>query len=62
MYEIIKSIEDFALLGTSIMCADGKVRQIFPRILMLSADYEEQYAKFKELKAFYRLTNNNLGL
>ncbi|KAF9044107.1 hypothetical protein BJ165DRAFT_1594751 [Panaeolus papilionaceus] len=40
--EIFDSLNDWMQLGTSIQCGDGVVRQIFPRLLMISADYEEQ--------------------
>lgn len=41
-HEILRSIEKHAEFGTSITCGDGIKRQIFPRILIISADYEEQ--------------------
>ncbi|PPQ74821.1 hypothetical protein CVT26_005455 [Gymnopilus dilepis] len=42
MQEIISSIEQYTILGTSMLCADQVERQIFPHILILSADFEEQ--------------------
>lgn len=41
-HEILRSIEHHAEFGTSITCGDGVKRQIFPRIIIISADYEEQ--------------------
>ncbi|KAF8953785.1 hypothetical protein BDZ97DRAFT_1767154 [Flammula alnicola] len=42
VYEIIQSIELHTEIGTSVECADNVVRQIFPHILIISADFEEQ--------------------
>lgn len=42
-YEIVKSIEQYTETGTSVFCGDKITRQIFPRVLFISADYEEQY-------------------
>jgi len=44
--EILKSIESFAEVGCMFNCADGILRWIFPLILILSADYEEQWVQF----------------
>lgn len=41
-YEILKSIEQYAKTGCSVLCGDGVVRRIWPYIIMVSADYEEQ--------------------
>lgn len=41
--KVVESIKTHAEFGTSIRCGDGKERQIFPRIIMISANYEEQY-------------------
>lgn len=41
--KVVESIKTHAEFGRSIRCGDGKERQIFPRIIMISADYEEQY-------------------
>ncbi len=41
--EIVQSIEQYTEIGTSVVCGDKKTRQIFPRVLFISADYEEQY-------------------
>jgi len=42
-YELLASIRRLSKIGCHIKCADGVVRHIFPVILILSADYEEQY-------------------
>ena len=42
-HEIVQSIENAANFGTILMCGDGLERQIFPRVLIISADFEEQY-------------------
>jgi hypothetical protein len=42
-YEVLASIQQLSKLGYHIECADKVVRHIFPAILILSADYEEQY-------------------
>ncbi|KJA14864.1 hypothetical protein HYPSUDRAFT_119953, partial [Hypholoma sublateritium FD-334 SS-4] len=41
-YEIVKSIEQYTESGTTVICGDKIERQIFPRVLFLSANYEEQ--------------------
>ena len=42
-HELLASIRTLSKIGYKIKCADGEVRHIFPAILILSADYEEQY-------------------
>ncbi|KAF8956124.1 hypothetical protein BDZ97DRAFT_1907300 [Flammula alnicola] len=42
VYEIIHSIELHTEIGTAITCGDQVIRQIFPHILIISADFEEQ--------------------
>jgi hypothetical protein len=42
-YEVLATIHELSKSGYHIQCADGVVRHIFPAILILSADYEEQY-------------------
>lgn len=42
-YEVLASIRKLSKTGYHMECADGVVRHIFPAILILSADYEEQY-------------------
>jgi len=42
MFEIVKSIESLAETGHHLVCGDGVERLVFPHILILSADYEEQ--------------------
>jgi hypothetical protein len=41
--KLLTSIHELSKIGYSIECADGVVRHIYPAILILSADYEEQY-------------------
>lgn len=41
--ELLDSIHAHSKSGYHIRCADGVVRHLFPIILILSADYEEQY-------------------
>ena len=40
--KLLASIRDPSKIGYSIECADGITRHIYPAILILSADYEEQ--------------------
>ncbi|KAH9486000.1 hypothetical protein JR316_0000063 [Psilocybe cubensis] len=42
VHKILQSIEAPATFGAAIKCGDGKIRNIFPHILSISADYEEQ--------------------
>lgn len=42
-YELLDTIRNLSKIGYSIKCADGVIRRIFPAIIILSADYEEQY-------------------
>ncbi|KAH9487472.1 hypothetical protein JR316_0001548 [Psilocybe cubensis] len=42
VHKILQSIEAPATFGAAIKCGDGKTRNIFPHILSISADYEEQ--------------------
>ena len=42
-HELLATICTLSKIGHKIKCADGEVRHLFPAILMLSADYEEQY-------------------
>jgi hypothetical protein len=42
MSEIVSSIEALSEIGHHLLCGDGVDRTIFPHILILSADYEEQ--------------------
>ena len=41
--KLLASIHRLSKEGYWVPCADGQVRRIFPSILILSADYEEQY-------------------
>ena len=42
-YELLDSIQTYSQVGIYIKCADGIERHLYPVILILSADYEEQY-------------------
>jgi hypothetical protein len=44
--KLLKSIRKISKGGYSIDCADEINRLVHTAILMLSADYEEQYSKF----------------
>lgn len=41
-YKLIESIELHSKTGCTTRCGDGVVRNIYPLILILAADYEEQ--------------------
>jgi hypothetical protein len=41
--KLLASISELSKIGFHIECADGVTRHVFPAILILSADYEEQY-------------------
>jgi hypothetical protein len=41
-YELLDSIQAVSKTGLHIKCADGMTRHLYPVILILSADYEEQ--------------------
>jgi hypothetical protein len=42
-YKILESIEVYSKIGCWVECGDGVRRLIYPLILILAADYEEQY-------------------
>ena len=42
-YELLASIYKLSQTGRHVKCADGKECHVFPAILILSADFEEQY-------------------
>ena len=42
MHILLESIESLSEVGFLFMCSDGKKRLIFPCVMILSADYEEQ--------------------
>lgn len=42
MYKLLESIKIHSKVGCWVDCGDGMVRHIFPLILVLAADYEEQ--------------------
>ncbi|KAF8151553.1 hypothetical protein B0H34DRAFT_678154 [Crassisporium funariophilum] len=59
--KIVKSIKPYAQTGFKIECGDGITRIIYPHIIMLSANYEEQTFKyFTELSITYHITQNNI--
>ncbi|KAJ6631086.1 hypothetical protein B0H10DRAFT_1773471 [Mycena sp. CBHHK59/15] len=41
LYKLLESIVDISMVGQWTPCGDGVVRWLFPRILILAADYEE---------------------
>ena len=41
-YKLLESIEIYSKIGCWVDCGDGVRRRIFPLILILAADYEEQ--------------------
>ena len=41
--KLLESIHKLSKIGFKIQCADGVVRHVYLAILILSADYEEQY-------------------
>ncbi|KAJ6628855.1 hypothetical protein B0H10DRAFT_2260023 [Mycena sp. CBHHK59/15] len=41
LYKLLKSIVDISMVGQWTPCGDGVDRQLFPRIVILAADYEE---------------------
>jgi len=43
-FKVLESIHKLSKIGFNIKCADGETRLLYLAILMLSADYEEQYA------------------
>lgn len=42
--KLLESIEGYSETGCYVKCGDGVTRRFFPFVLILSADYEEQYA------------------
>ena len=42
-YEVLATISELSRTGQHVKCGDGIDRHVFPAILILSADYEEQY-------------------
>jgi hypothetical protein len=43
-YEILDSIRLLGKVGYKLLCGDLIARWLFPLLLILSSDYEEQYA------------------
>ena len=41
-YKLVESIEAYSVTGCWVACGDGINRHIYPLILILAADYEEQ--------------------
>jgi len=44
--KLLKSLRHHSRTGCSVVCGDGTERLLFPFILILSADYEEQYVSY----------------
>lgn len=42
-FKLLESIHKLSKIGFKIECADGVIRHVYLAILILSADYEEQY-------------------
>jgi hypothetical protein len=42
MEKLLESIEIHSKIGCWVECGDGVVRRIFPIVLIIAADYEEQ--------------------
>ena len=40
--KLLESIEKISKMGCWVRCGDGEARKLFPLILILTADYEEQ--------------------
>lgn len=57
-YEILCSTAELHKTGFTIHCDDGVERTLYPQILILSADYEEQYV-FPHLQ--YQIYNTKLN-
>ena len=45
-YEVLATISEPSRTGQHVGCGDGVNRHVFPAILILSADFEEQYGVF----------------
>ncbi|KAF9643387.1 hypothetical protein BDM02DRAFT_3104488, partial [Thelephora ganbajun] len=41
-YKLLESIEAYSVVGCWVKCSDGVMQYIYPLVLMLTADYEEQ--------------------
>ena len=41
-YKLLETIETISVTGFWVKCGDGVERHIFPLVLILTADYEEQ--------------------
>ena len=41
-YKLLESIEEYSKKGCWVRCGDGVERHVYPLILILAADYEEQ--------------------
>lgn len=42
--KLLESLSLILRTGNSVTCGDGIIRHLFPFIIILAADYEEQYA------------------
>ena len=47
--QLMKTLSGPSKTGCWFKCGDGVVRRLFPFVLALSADYEEQYALFSDI-------------
>jgi hypothetical protein len=59
-YEILRSIEQYSHVGLSYPCSDDILRLIYFIILIISADYEEQYVLY--IHPCQSLMVENLGV
>ena len=50
--KLLESIQDFSKNGCWVKCGDDVKRWLYPAVIILSADYEEQYV-FKVLVTDY---------
>jgi hypothetical protein len=45
-FKLLETIKEYSVIGCWVTCGDGLKRHLFPIVLMLSADYEEQYVYY----------------
>lgn len=41
-YKLLESIEAYSVTGCWVKCGDGVTQHVYPLLLILAADYEEQ--------------------
>jgi len=41
-FKLLETIKEYSVVGCWVTCGDGVKRHLFPIVLILSADYEEQ--------------------